>query len=223
MEVCELLLREGADPHQEHPTAGYIYLLQATFNQLKSSSNCFDIAWKVILYRKSDASTRERLSNMFPSDEALDKLNLSLLYKTVLGLNNLDLATLLASLTRSALDEGDTQGRTALYWAAVRGDEATVAMLIRYGACLDKGNFEGLQPISAAAFSGNRACILHFLEPGLALDVNRSSNTGWTPLLVFCHVGAGVDLVEGLLLKGADLEHRDLDGETALITATQER
>ena len=59
---------------------------------------------------------------MFPCDTissngetALGKLGMSLLLKTVLGLNNLNLATLLESLSQSEIDECDAQGRTALY------------------------------------------------------------------------------------------------------------
>ena len=185
------------------------------------SRNCFDTAWKVILYNRSDASTRERLGNMFPSDEALDKLNLSLLHKTVLGLNKLDLATLLASITGSDLDKGDAQGRTPLYWAAVRGDDATVSMLIRHGACVNKGNFEGNRPLDAAASSGNEACIWHLLESGLDMDLNYSNDAGGTPLLTFCQNGTSVEIVEKLLSKGVDLEARTWDGETALMIATE--
>ena len=185
-------------------------------------SNCFDIAWKVILHNRSDAIARERLGNMFPSDEALDKLSLSLLHKTVLGLNKLDLATLLASITRFTLDEVDAQGRTALYWAAIRGDEATVSMLIKHGACINIRNYEGNLPLVAAAFSGNEACVWHFLESGLDVDANYANNLGWTPLMHFCYLGTSVKLVERLISKGADLESRTQEGYTALMTATQE-
>ena len=52
---------------------------------------------------------------MFPGEATLEKLGMTLLLKTVLGLNQLDLATLLESIPRSEVDECDTQGRTALY------------------------------------------------------------------------------------------------------------
>ena len=159
---------------------------------------------------------------MFPSDEALDKLNLSLLHQTVLGLNKLDLTTLLASITRPALDAGDAQGRTALYWAAVRGDDATVAMLIEHGACLNKGNYEGMRPLDVAAASGNEASVWRFLESGLDTDLNYVSSGGWTPLLHFCISGTSVEMVERLLSRGADLESRSWNGESALIMATSE-
>ena len=160
---------------------------------------------------------------MFPSGSTVDDLELKLLLKTVLGLNKLDLAALLQSLPRSELDDSDAQGRTALYWAAMRGDVLAVSLLLSHGADANKGNLAGSRPLDAAIISKQEACVWVLLNSEPAIEVNYVESGNWTVLHECCRHGTAVDIVEYLLSRGVDIEGHVWNDTSALMLATARR
>jgi ankyrin repeat protein len=118
---------------------------------------------------------------------------------------------------------GDERGRseferqTALVWAAMKGSEASVRVLLmdKYGVEVDARDCEGRSALSNAAEL--EGIILVLLA---SVDVNLKDEEGCSPLLLATK-GAHC-LVMRLLLEekeGVDVNLKDDDGRTALLWA----
>ena len=173
----------------------------------------------MILYNKFNAETREQLQTLFPDQGYLEGLHLTLLHSTVIGLNHLDLASLVSSLPRSAIDDVDSRGRTPLFWAARRGDFAKVSLLIEHGADPNKPTSAGYTPLTAAIDSEDEACIRACLS--FVSDVNMRDCYGWTALHSCFLFGISSDIIDLLISRGVDIE-LTVDGCTALVLAAQQ-
>lgn len=68
-----------------------------------------------------------------------------------------------------------TDGTTALHWAAYWDDGATVNRLLRAGARVDAANRYGVTPLFVAATNGNAPIIGRLLEAGA--DANTAAGT----------------------------------------------
>ena len=180
-------------------------------------SNCYDLVWILLLNNSFDLETRGQLQTLFSDQGFVEGLQLTLLHKTVLGLNQLDLASLVSSLPRSAIDEVDSGGRTPLFWAARRGDSPKVSLLIEKGADVTKLSLNGYTPLDAAIYSQDQACIRDILN--LVSDVNCKDCQGWTPLLSCCYYGIHTNIVDLLISRGADIESTVEDGTALILTA----
>ena len=77
-----------------------------------------------------------------------------------------------------AIDEKDTDGHTALMWAAYQGDAISVDLLLRHGASPVARDNAGMSPLHWAAVKGSSACIAHLLEAGA--DLNLTEEAGKT-------------------------------------------
>lgn len=78
-----------------------------------------------------------------------------------------------------ALDRKDTQGHTALMWAAFQGDALSVDVLLKHGAAVHVSDMDGLTPLHWAVVHGNRLCILRLIEAGS--DLKAREHKGQTP------------------------------------------
>ncbi|KAK4687601.1 hypothetical protein P7C73_g2516, partial [Tremellales sp. Uapishka_1] len=72
-----------------------------------------------------------------------------------------------------AIDEKDTDGHTALMWAAYQGDAISVDLLIRHGASVVTRDNAGLTPLHWAVVKGNKACIKHLVLAGADLEARE--------------------------------------------------
>ena len=53
------------------------------------------------------------------------------------------------------MNEVDGRECTALFWAARKGHEKVVKVLLQHSACVDQADDEGTTPLAAAAFAGH--------------------------------------------------------------------
>jgi ankyrin repeat protein len=110
-----------------------------------------------------------------------------------------------------------SDGATALHWAASLDDADTTALLIRAGARVDAPNAYGVTPMALAAANGNAAIIGLLLTAGA--DPNRAVRAGETPLMLAARTSRA-DAVEVLLKAGARIDARETwNGQTALMWA----
>ena len=159
-----------------------------------------------------------QMKALFPGGEYLERFGFTLLHNTVLGLNHLDIGTLLDSLPRSDIDGIDAGGRTSLWWAAKRGDPNMVIRLLKHGANANRKTSSGSRPLTAAIFSLNQACSKLILESDC--DINYEDHNGYNPLHDSCYYGGGTAVVESLLARGADIDSAVLGTwETPLMCA----
>jgi len=118
---------------------------------------------------------------------------------------------------RADVNAPQSDGATALHWAAYLDDAETTALLIRAGANVDSPNNYGVTPLALAATSGNAAIISLLLKGGA--DPNRTVRAGETPLMLAARTERA-DAVNALLQAGAKVDAKETwNGQTALMWA----
>ena len=125
--------------------------------------------------------------------------------------------------TLAALRNGaDPNGRnwlslTPLMWAALRGEQRTVDMLLARGAKLDDPSMFGTA-LTLAELGRSENLALHLLDKGATPNPKRLDGT--TPLMLAASNGH-VKLMARLLKKNVNVNAQDGDGATALIYAAR--
>jgi len=119
-------------------------------------------------------------------------------------------------------------GRTPLMWAAGNSLQTT-QLLIDNGADVKAKGDDGMNAFIQATFgilSGKVTTEVLGLLKSKGANVNSSlagkSASGWSTLL-FATVNGDKDLVEYLILNGANVNHTSDEGQTALALARQEK
>jgi ankyrin repeat protein len=121
---------------------------------------------------------------------------------------------------KADVNASQTDGATALHWAAYLEDAETTSLLIRAGANVDARNNYGITPLALAATNGNAVVIEHLLKAGA--NPNGAVRSGETPLMLAARSGK-VEAVKALLIAGADLNAKETwNGQTALMWAAAE-
>ncbi|KAH0544335.1 hypothetical protein FGG08_001476 [Glutinoglossum americanum] len=103
-----------------------------------------------------------------------------------------------------------------LPWAASKGHEAVVRLLIEKGAELDLKDEVGWAPLSWAAEKGHEATVKLLIEKGAKFD--SKDRRGQTPLLWAVEKGHEATL---LIEKGAEFDTKDRYGRTPLLRAVE--
>jgi ankyrin repeat protein len=126
-----------------------------------------------------------------------------------------------AELDRGAdVNAAESDGTTALHWAAQIDDVEMLGLLIDAGAAVGAVNRFNVTPLELAANNGNAAAIERLLAVGA--DPNVASREGQTPLMSAAQNGR-VAAVETLLAHGAEVDAREsYRGQTALMWAAGE-
>ncbi|OAQ70988.2 ankyrin repeat protein [Pochonia chlamydosporia 170] len=154
-------------------------------------------------------------------DDFIEESNFTQTHRIVLGLSSSDLGQELLSHSYE-INAQDAMGRTALAWAAARGDGHSIVTLLRYGADPDIMDSQISGPLSNAAAQGHTACVQ------LLLDAGASPNLPFPPgikkggpLNVAARRSDDPVLVKVLLDFGAEVDQAGVDGKTALFHAAQ--
>ena len=118
------------------------------------------------------------------------------------------------------VNTAETDGTTALHWAAYKGDLETARLLLGAGADVGAANRYGVTPLALAAGRGNAPIVEALLDAGA--DPNTTLPEGETVLMAAARTGS-VDVLRLLLARGADLRAREgWRGQTALHWAAAE-
>jgi ankyrin repeat protein len=125
------------------------------------------------------------------------------------------------SLLQSHADvnAAQTDGMTALHWAAYLDDLETAKALIKAGANVKAENHYGVTALSMACVNGNGDLVEALLKAGV--DPNTKLNGGETALMTAARTGK-VAPVKALLARGADVNAKERKGQTALMWAAAE-
>jgi ankyrin repeat protein len=119
--------------------------------------------------------------------------------------------------THAEVNAPQSDGATALHWAAYLDDADTTSLLIKAGARVDTPNHYGVTPLSLASGNGNAAVIDRLLKGGA--DPNRSVRSGETPLMLAARAG-NAEAVTALVRAGATVDAKETwNGQTALMWA----
>lgn len=114
---------------------------------------------------------------------------------------------------------GETDGTTALHWAARRDDVEAASLLLEAGADVDAANRYGVTPLLLASENGT-AMVETFLAAGA--DPNVASPEGETPLMLSARADSAAAV---LALGGAGAEIDATEGwrgQTALMWAASQ-
>jgi ankyrin repeat protein len=118
---------------------------------------------------------------------------------------------------RADVNAPQSDGATALHWAAYLEDADTTALLIRAGAKIDTPNNYGVTPLALASANGNAAVIGLLLNAGA--NPNGAVRAGEAPLMLAARTGKA-DAVKVLLAGGAQVDAKETwNGQTALMWA----
>ena len=132
-----------------------------------------------------------------------------------------DKAALRSLLEQKAdVNAPQTDGATAIQWAAYRDDMEMADLLISAGANVKLANREGATALYLASIHGNPAMIDKLLNAGA--DPNERGPEGETPLMLASRAG-NLDAIKVLLDHKADINAKDkIRGTTALMWASEQ-
>lgn len=117
------------------------------------------------------------------------------------------------------VDSRLNDGSTALHWAVLHDQLATVDVLLDAGADPVALNRNGISPLFLAVQNGSETVVARLLEAGA--DPNTLAESGETILMTAAHTGKP-EVVELLLANGAFVDARDPDfQQTALMVAVR--
>ena len=168
-----------------------------------------------VLGNIAEVGTTKNLRELFFDTHLLEYGKFSDLHKIVLHIRpgNIDEA-----LQRSTalLDTVDSTGRSPLSWAAQRGEDEAVRLLLEYGADPNNKDNTNMTPLHFAAQASTPKCLLLLIEHGAKVF---QSTRGWTALHYACSYHDDVAYVKPLLDHGADVDERTYVGKTAIFFA----
>jgi len=154
---------------------------------------------------------------MFNDQERLENRHFSKLHKAVLGLIHVDLDHELSISSAAHINKRDSKGRTALSWAAVRGDLVRVHLLLKYGADLKIKSNRSYTCLHYAAQSGHLGVLTALL--GAGAESQARNDMGHTPLHVAACYHDQVVVVKAILDIDGEVDPQDREGLTPLVYA----
>ncbi|KAL8705358.1 MAG: hypothetical protein Q9201_001514 [Fulgogasparrea decipioides] len=163
----------------------------------------------------------EALRCLTQDSDFVDEQNYTLLHRIVLGLSMQDLEESLL-LHPELIDIPDAMGRTALAWAAARGDERSIVALLQHGAEVNTIDVQHSGVVGHAADRNYVTCVRLLLEAGA--DPNIAASHGYkvgNPVNVAVRNASDPLILKTLLDFGADVDSCGVDGVTGLLHATR--
>lgn len=120
---------------------------------------------------------------------------------------------------KTAVQQVDADGCTALQWACACGDVATTAMLLRYGADPDRVDHIGQGPLRSSIKTAEPDCMNLLLNAGATVDI--IDHWKQTRLIAVNYYPAPERFMPFLLAKGADVNAQDYNGHSPLSEAVK--
>jgi ankyrin repeat protein len=120
---------------------------------------------------------------------------------------------------KADVNAAQSDGMTALHWAAWHDDFETVQRLIAAGANVQATNRYGVTALSLACTNGNKEIVELLLDSGA--HAQAALPGGETALMTASRTGR-LGPVNALLAHGADVNARERKGQTALMWAAAE-
>ncbi|KAL8921836.1 MAG: hypothetical protein Q9172_003827 [Xanthocarpia lactea] len=206
-QTCKFLVNVGADPDYR-PIAA-------------SDNSPRNKAHQALLMGDLSREDEEALMCLTQGSDFISEQGYTKLHKIVLGLSMTDLEEEILKQPNE-VDATDIMGRTALAWAACRGDNRAIIILLRFGAKVNTLDIQNSAPVCHAADRNHATCVRLLLEAGADPDIatalgykvggplNCAARNAVDPLVLKC-----------LLDFDANPDASGVDGMTALIHASR--
>lgn len=202
-ETCRFLLAAGSDPD---------------YKPISANDDCpADKACDILLRGGLSTGITEVLRCISRDSEFIENQDFAPIHKIVLKLSLLDLE---AEILRDPdnIDVRDAMGRTALEWAAARGDDRAVITLLSLGAEPNIMDNKLNTPLTLASNQGHTLCVRLLLEAGaLANPITPPGVKFGSPLNCAARNATDPLLMKTLLDFNADIEASGVDGITPLL------
>ena len=159
-------------------------------------------ASRAIFLKRGTLEQREGLQKCFPISATVDSWQFSHIHKTVLGIYSLSInIELQKTQYKEQIDWKDSNGKTPLHWAAHKGDDQVVQVLLQYGA--NPNAFDNINntPLHLSARLGSLCCTEYLLSAGANVHV-RNQN-GESALHYACEVQSNLAIVKALIEAGS--------------------
>jgi ankyrin repeat protein len=159
----------------------------------------------------------EILRCLAAGSDFIENQNFALIHKIVLKLSLQDLEE---EILRNPddVDVPDAMGRTALEWAAARGDDRAVTTLLSYGANPNVMDKKLNTPLTLASNQNQTVCVRLLLEAGANPDPPLPDGIKFgSPLNCAARNASDPLLIKTLLDFNADIEASNVDGVTPLL------
>lgn len=154
---------------------------------------------------------------LFPSLNSIEeRRQFTKIHKIINRILHCDLEREL-SRSPDLINQVDADGRTALSYAAARGEATTVDILLRYGADPNIADRIGQGPLRQSMKAHESTCTTLLLNAGA--NANHRDNWEQTSLIISVWSNEPLTFVSTLLLAEADIDASDFQGSTVLMEA----
>ncbi|KAL9043664.1 MAG: hypothetical protein Q9214_003154 [Letrouitia sp. 1 TL-2023] len=206
-QTCKFLVNAGADPDYR-PIAA-------------SDNSPRNKAHQALLMGDLSRDDEEALMCLTQGSDFISDQNYTKLHKIVLGLSTMDLEEEILKQS-DQVNATDIMGRTALAWAACRGDDRAIVTLLRFGAKVNTLDVQNSAPVCHAADRDHAICVRLLLEAGADPDIAAAlGHKVGGPLNCAARNAADPLVLKGLLDFDANPDASGVDGMTALIHASR--
>ena len=177
--------------------------------------------FELILQNRLSQEDIEVLSCVVQVSNFIDEQGYSQIHRVILGLSMASLEEVIAMHPRS-INAVDAVGRTPLSWAASRGEEHAVALLLEAGADPDVFDVYGNGAVTYAAEGDHSVCVRLLLEanaeliPVLPMGVKLLGAVNHTT-----RYASKISSLKQLLDAGVEVEPSTVEGWTPLINAAR--
>lgn len=176
-----------------------------------------DKAGDVVLRGNISREVIEILRIISDGSDYVERQNFTRLHRIVLGLCSGDLETEVLQNSHD-VDFPDAMGRTALQWAAARGDERAVVTLLSWGADPNNMDKKLNTPLTLAANQNQAVCVRLLLEAGALPDPELPPGIKFgTPLNCAARNATDPMVMKTLLDFNANIDASGVDGVTPLL------
>ena len=197
-DLCRFLVSQGAP-----------LLIEDDFNQ-----NPTEQAWDQALTGRLNSEDEYAVASIFSSADYIDSREFTVLHKIVLGLISRSVRSELEASTKD-IDAQDASGRTCVFWAAARGDAASLQALLEFKADPNIPDIQGNPPIHRVK---TPECVSLLLKHGA--DLHQRNGFGCTALHQICRGDGDVSVLKALVDAGADVNALDGTRESTLVNAS---
>jgi len=189
--------------------------------QLTHYRTPYDMAWSTILCFQDTPNAAawrvEEMRALFPSLNSIEeRRGFTRVHRIINRILHCDLEKELCR-SQDLINQVDADGRTALSYAAARGDHAAVETLLRYGADPNIADRIGQGPLRQSMKAFDSTCTVLLLQAGA--NVNCRDNWEQTALISSVFHPQPLPFTTALLLAGADVNAVDFQGSSALMEA----